>query len=152
MQGHLYSIQALVAFTDDLSKQKVPTFIAGLWSSFSSTQKGYFKKESNRWRKKCALQSAGHDGAEVVAAEAVVGVGDNVVGRREGGHLRGEGVVGLAERLGGEGRLQVDVGLGLDLLVDVGLGLHLLVDVGEDLGGGHGGADKSEEDLHEKNV
>ena len=96
-----------------------------------------------------SLQGAGDDGADVVAAKAV-GVGDHIFGGgREGGHLRGEGErLGLAESLRRQGRLLVDVGLGLDLLVDVGLGLHLLVDVGEDLGGGHGGAEQSEEDLN----
>ncbi len=61
--------------------------------------------------------------------------------------LRREGVGDIAEGLGTEGGLLVDVGLRLHLLVDVGLRLHLLVDVGHDLGGGRCGADQSEEDL-----
>jgi len=93
------------------------------------------------------LESAGHDGADVVAAEAA-GVSDDVLDGGKGGHLGRHGEGGLAEGLGGEGGLLVDVGLGLDLLMDVGLGLHLLVDVGGDLGGGRGGAHEGEEDLN----
>ncbi len=61
--------------------------------------------------------------------------------------LRRDGVGDIAEGLGAEGGLLVDVGLRLHLLVDVGLRLHLLVDVGHNLGGGRSAADQSEEDL-----
>jgi hypothetical protein len=64
--------------------------------------------------------------------------------------LRRDGVGDIAEGLGIEGGLLVDVGLRLHLLVDVGLRLHLLVDVGQDLGGGRSAADQSEEDLERK--
>jgi hypothetical protein len=64
--------------------------------------------------------------------------------------LRRDSIGDIAEGLGAEGGLLVDVGLRLHLLVDVGLRLHLLVDVGQDLGGGRCGADQSEEDLERK--
>ena len=101
------------------------------------------------------LQGAGHGGSQVVHAqrgggvdgglhgggrESLLGSGDKGgSGESSGGggteHALGLG--GLSQRLGGEGGLQVDVGLGGDLLVHVG---HKL-----GRGGGHG--DEGEENL-----
>ena len=87
---------------------------------------------------------AGHGGAEVVDAGS--GPGHDRSSSVPSGH-HGGAVGNIAESLGGQSRLLVDVGQSLDLLVDVGLGGDLLVDVGNDLRSSAGRGDKSENDL-----
>ena len=91
----------------------------------------------------CSSLSAGHPSPQVVDTAPGPGPGD------DGGPdvASGGGGDHIAEGLGGQGGLNVDVGLGGDLLVNVGLGGDLLVHIGHDLGGGHSAGDHGEEDL-----
>ena len=91
----------------------------------------------------CSSLSAGHASSQVVDAASGPGPGD------DGGPdvASGGGGDHIAEGLGGQGGLNVDVGLSGDLLVNVGLGGDLLVHIGHDLGGGHSAGDHGEEDL-----
>ena len=90
-----------------------------------------------------SLLSAGHRSPQVVDTAPSPGPGD------DGGRsvASGGGGDGLAQGLGGQGGLNVDVRLGGNLLVNVRLSGDLLVHIGHHLGGGHGAGDHSEEDL-----
>ena len=87
--------------------------------------------------------SARHPSSEVVEAASSPGSNDGA------GVASGDGRDDLAQGLGAEGGLNVDIGLSWDLLVDVFLSRDLLVHIGHHLGGSHGAGDHSEEDLTE---